>query len=105
MVMAAKASPGEKVEVGAFHSPKYRANVDAQTYNAMKAALMAALPSKAPGLTQSEMFAAVRPKVSKALFPGTNHMGWVKCVQLDLEARGGMKREDGAKPMRWHRVK
>jgi hypothetical protein len=102
--MAPKAKAAT-VEVRAFHSKGYRANVDAEKYNAMKAALLAALPSKAPGLTQSEMFAAVRPRVSKALFPGTKHMWWVKCVQLDLEARGGMKREDGAKPMRWHKVK
>ncbi len=103
--MAAKGATSAKVEVRSLFSKSYRANVDAAKYNAMKAALLAVLPAKGPGLTQSEMFAAVRRKVSTTQFPGTTHMWWVKCVQLDLEARGRLKREADAKPLRWRRAK
>ena len=70
---------------------------------AMKAALLAVLPAQAPGFTQAEMMAAVKPQLPDALFPGGAKSGWwVKCVQLDLEAKGTMTREP-TKPLRWHR--
>jgi len=96
---------GEKIEVRNVNEPNYRAMVDAQKYEIMKAALLRVLPNKEPGLTQAEMFNAARAAVSSGLFPGTTHMWWVKCVQLDLEARGELIREPAAKPPRWHRLK
>lgn len=50
------------------------------------------------------MLEAVLPKVSQQHFPGGDKaMWWIKTVQLDQEARGGMKRSD-TKPLRWWRT-
>jgi len=51
------------------------------------------------------MFEGVRPLVSKVMFPGTTYMWWPKGVQLDLEARGVLRRDPKAKPLRWTRVR
>ncbi len=81
----------------------YTSSVDAAMYNAMKKGVLKVLPPKAPGLTQAEMFSAVVPHVPADLFPGGAKAGWwVKCVQLDLEAKRKIVREP-VKPLRWHK--
>lgn len=86
-------------------SPGHSTTVDAKKYNAMKAALLKVLPGKAPGLTGAQMSAAVRLHLPEAEFPGGAKAGWwLKAVQLDLEAKGTVVREAGAKPLRWHRA-
>jgi hypothetical protein len=60
------------------------------------------IPAKAPGITQSEMMAALDKAAPKSIFPARTCMWWGKCAQLDLEARGLLARED-TKPLRWHR--
>ena len=93
-----------RVEIQNVNVPGYTSSVDAAKYQDMKRALMRVLPNAAPGLTQSEMFLAVRPHLSDDLFPGGVRSGWwVKCVQLDLEAKGEMIRDHG-RPLRWRRV-
>lgn len=92
-----------RVTVQNVNVPGYSSTVDAGMYNAMKKALLKVLPAKAPGLTQSEMFSAVVPHLPDALFPGGAKAGWwVKCVQLDLEAKRLIVREP-SKPLRWHK--
>jgi hypothetical protein len=44
-------------------------------------------PKIAPGMTQSEMTAALRAALSPEQFPGTTSSGWMKAVQLDQEAK------------------
>lgn len=91
----------ERVVVENVNVPGHTTRVDAAKYEEMRRVLLSVLPSNAPGLTQSEMFAAVKPLVADALFPGGSTSGWwVKCVQLDLEAKGLMRRDTG-KPLRW----
>jgi len=69
----------------------------------MKRALLRALPAGPPGMTQSEMFASVKAHLPEELFPGGAKANWwAKTVQLDLEAKGALRRE-AAKPLRWHR--
>ena len=42
-----------------------------------------------------------KAQLPEALFPGGATAGWwVKCVQLDLEAKGTVLRDNG-KPLRW----
>lgn len=102
MKTPSKAAPA-RIEVRNVNVPGHITRVDATKYEAMRRALMKALPRAAPGLTQAEMFEAVLPHLPEALFPGGAKAGWwVKCVQLDLEARGAIAREPG-KPVRWHR--
>jgi hypothetical protein len=39
-------------------------------------------------------------------FPGGAKAGWwVKCVQLDLEAKSVIERNLSSKPLRWRRLK
>ncbi len=94
----------DKITVENVNVPGYSSRVDAGMYHAMRRAMIKALPPKAPGLTQAEIRVAVVPYLPKDLFPGGAKAGWwAKCVQLDLEAKGIVARED-SKPLRWHRV-
>ncbi len=77
-----------RVEVQNVNVPGRTHRVDAAKYKSMRDAILKALPKKAPGLTRAEMFAAVLPHLSKALFPGGAKANWwAKTVQLDLEAK------------------
>ena len=91
-----------KVEVENVNTPGRVNRVNAAKYADMRAALVKALPSTSPGLTQNEMREAVRPHLSEELFPdGKTCSWWAKTVQLDLEAKGKLVREP-SKPLRWH---
>ncbi len=90
------------VEVENVVTPGSRRNVDAGKYNAMKAAMLAVLPAEAPGLTPAQIKHAILPRLPQDLFPGGDKAGWwIKCVQLDLEAKGVLKRVE--KPVRLYR--
>jgi hypothetical protein len=90
----------DKIEVRNVNHPDQVTRVDAAKYHAMKTALTTALAGKPEGLSQSEMIAAAKPHLPEDLFPGGATAGWwVKCVQLDLEAKGEMKR--AGKPLRF----
>ena len=96
----------EQVAVENVNHPGRTSNVDAAKYHAARAALLKTLPAGPPGLTQKQMLAAVGAELAAAapgLFPGGEKAGWwCKTVQLDLEAKGLLARED-AKPLRWYR--
>ncbi len=94
----------DKITVENVNVPGQTTRVNAAKYHAMKQAMMQALSHEAPGLTQAEMMEAVKPYLPEDLFPGGSTAGWwVKCVQLDLEAKGQVIRE-ATKPLRWHQV-
>lgn len=95
-----------KVEVENVNVPGQVTRVDAAKYVAMRKALLKALPTRAPGLTQNEMALAVLAYLPEAHFPGgAKAMWWVKCVQLDLEAKGLIARVTQPRPLRWHRIR
>lgn len=103
--MSAKAAEGPKIIVQNVNAPGYRSSVDAEHYESMKKVLLTILPKSGPGLTQSEMFAAAAAVADSKLFPGRGKVSWwVKCVHLDLEAKGVLMRDKSAKPLRWRRV-
>ncbi|MBX3530602.1 MAG: hypothetical protein KF849_08340 [Rhizobiaceae bacterium] len=94
---------GPTVEVENVVTPGSRRRVDAGKYNAMKAAMLAVLPNDAPGMTVASIRPAVLPRLPQDLFPGGDKAGWwIKCVQLDLEAKGVLKRVE--KPVRLYRA-
>jgi hypothetical protein len=101
-VFKAPKSDGAKVAVRTPNVPDYTGQVDAAKYEAMKKVLLKVMPRSAPGMTQTEMMAALGKAAPKSTFPGSTYMWWGKCVQLDLEARGELVRE-ATKPLRWHR--
>jgi len=95
-------TPG-RVRIENVNHPGLSTTVDAGMYEAMREALLAVLPSKAPGMTESQMRTAVLPALPADLFPGGAKAGWwAKAVQLDLEAKGVIAREL-SRPLRWHR--
>lgn len=77
--------------------------VDAAKYTAMKAALLAVAPTDAPGLAVAVLKQRLLPLLPETLFPGGETAGWwLKCVQLDLEAKGVLIRAPGS-PVRLRR--
>jgi hypothetical protein len=98
----ASAGP-RKIEIQNVLSPSHIVRVDADKYDAMRRALLKVLPTQAPGRTGREIATAIAPHLPGALFPGGAKAGWwLKAVQLDLEAKRIIVRED-SKPLRWHR--
>ena len=92
-----------RVTIENVNHPGATSTVDAGMYHAMRAALLKALPTRAPGLTEAEMRAALLPHLPEDLFPGGAKANWwSKSVQLDLEAKGLIAREP-TRPLRWHR--
>lgn len=98
------ATEPDKIEVENVNHPGYTERVDAGKYLAMRRALLSVLPAAAPGLTAVELLQSVLPHLPESLFPqGAKAEWWMKCVQLDLEAKGVIVREE-TKPLRWHKI-
>ena len=94
----------EKVVVENINVPGHTTRVNAEKYHAAKKAYLKILPKTAPGLTQKECVTRSIPHLPESLFPGGTTAGWwMKTVQLDLEAKGIVRREN-SKPLRWHKV-
>ena len=92
-----------KVAMENPNSPDRPVRVDADKYHAMRDAILAVLPATAPGRTVAEAKAQLLPLLPGTLFPGGAKAGWwLKGVQLDLEAKGVIAREN-SKPLRLHR--
>ena len=102
---SASKAVSKKIAVENVNVPGSTHRVDAVMYGAMRTAMLTMLPRKTPGMTQAEMWQGLAAYVPRKLFPDSGKIGWwMKTVQLDLEAKGLVKRED-AKPLRWHKVK
>lgn len=94
----------ERVEMHNVMSPGHVVRVDKARYDAMKDAMLAVVPEAEPGLTVAEIKAGVLPLLPEELFPGGAKAGWwLKGVQLDLEAKAVIAREN-SKPLRLHRL-
>lgn len=78
--------------------------VDRAKYEAMRAAMLEALPDAPAGLAVPALKEKLLPSLPVALFPGGATAGWwLKCVQLDLEAQGIVLRALGS-PVRLRRA-
>jgi len=94
----------DKIEIENFISPGHVVRVDRAKYEAMRAALLQVLPDRAPGYTVAHAKEQLLPLLPDALFPGGEKAGWwLKAVQLDLEAKDIVRREN-TKPLRLHRA-
>ena len=93
-------SDSKKIEIENINTPGRTERVDRAKYEAMRDAILSTLPKGAPGLTVAEAKEKLVPLLPEALFPGGAKAGWwLKAAQLDLEAKGVLKREN-TKPMR-----
>ena len=91
------ADKGEKIEVHNVKSPHHVTRVDKAKYTAVRDVVLRHMPQSEPGKTPTELIAAIKPELPQDMFPGGEKAGWwFKCVQLDLEAKGVLKR--AAKP-------
>ena len=91
-----------KIAVENVNSPGKSSNVDAAKYTEMRRHFLNALPSTPPVISVSDLNAAVKPHLSQDLFPqGATCGWWVKCVQLDLEAKGLIRRAEKAPVRLW----
>jgi len=94
----------DKIAVENINTPGRTNNVDKAKYTAMKDAMLATLPKIAPGMTAKEAKVAALAHLPEDLFPaGATSGWWLKCVQLDLEAKGVVIREN-TKPLRFHQT-
>jgi hypothetical protein len=92
----------QKITVENVNVPGKTSRVHATKYLAMKEAMLQILPDQSPGLTQTEIREGVIPFLPEVLFPGGSTAGWwAKTVQLDMEAKGTLRREETS-PLRWH---
>ena len=83
----------DKVVIENVNIPGRTERVDRTKYLAMRDALLAILPAKAPGLKVADALEALLPHLSETAFPECGKAGWwLKAVQLDLEAKGVIKR-------------
>ena len=96
--------PDDKIEIENVNKPGRSERVDRAKYQAMRKALLAALPDEAPGLTVPNAKEALLPLLPDELFPqGATAGWWLKAVQLDLEAKGVIKRAP-RKPVHLYRL-
>lgn len=73
-------------------------------YELIRKAILATVPSTKDGVSFKELVASVRGHVPKELFPKRGSVSWyTKVVQLDLEAKGQIKRIPGVTPQRLRR--
>ncbi|MEL6961047.1 MAG: hypothetical protein AAGL89_19110 [Pseudomonadota bacterium] len=92
----------DTIEVKNINTPGKTSRVNAAKYHAMKDAMLKVMSRDAPGQTANEIKEAAKAHLPDDLFPGGATSGWwQKSVQLDLEARGVVKRAD-TKPLRFY---
>ena len=85
----------DRIEVENVTSPGRTTRVDRAKYMAMRKSLMAVLPTSPPGMAVADAKSALLRDLDADLFPGGDKAGWwLKCVQLDLEAKGVIARAD-----------
>jgi len=100
---AAAADLNQKVTVENINHPGKSKRVDAERYAEMRRALLALLPTDAPGLTLKEIGERLPSHLRLGLFKGGAGPGWwLKTVQFDLEAKGTIVREH-SRPIQLHK--
>ena len=78
--------------------------VQADKFEAMKQAYLKILPNTPSGFNGAQILEHVVAHLPQDLFPGGEKAGWwAAAVQLDLEAKGVIKRAEGS-PVRLYRL-
>ena len=93
-----------KIQIENVIQPGSTYTVDAEKYEAMRQAYLEVAPASPPGLTPAEILTRLKSHLDEDLFPGGAKAGWwAKAVQLDLEAKGVLKRMTGG-PVRLYKA-
>ncbi|MBY6047108.1 DUF6958 family protein [Vannielia litorea] len=94
----------DRIEVENVNTPGKTTRVNRPKFEAMRAALLSVLPTAPPGMKVADAKEALLPALPGDLFPGGDTAGWwLKCVQLDLEAKGTIARAE-APPVRLYKT-
>ncbi len=92
----------ESVVVENINTPGRTESVRADKYNAMRDAMFAVMSDE--GMTAKAIKEAALPHLPENLFPrGSTSGWWMKTVQLDLEAKGLIRRHP-TKPLTFSRT-
>ena len=78
--------------------------VDADKYEAMKAALLKVIPKDEAGVPFKELTELVRPLLPDEVYAGASIVWYVTAVKLDLEARGLLERVPKRRPQHVRRT-
>ena len=91
-----------KIDVENINTPGKTTRVNAAKYIAMRDATLKVMTKTPPGDTAADIKNATKPHLPNDLFPkGATSGWWQKTVQLDLEAKGLIKRSP-TKPLRFY---
>jgi len=94
----------DKILVENVNVPNYTHNVNKAKYLAMREVLLKVVPKNETGITQKEMLVKIQSHLPQDLFPKGEKSGWwMKTTQLDLEAKGVLKRNP-TKPLTWYQL-
>ena len=74
--------------------------ISREMYDAVKKAILAAVPAREPGLPWKELPGRVRERAPEHLFRNASPNWYTVVVKLDLEARGLIFRVPGVRPQR-----
>ncbi|MEM1418661.1 MAG: hypothetical protein AAGH15_27450 [Myxococcota bacterium] len=85
------------------HTGRDDGTIATDKYEAMKAALLAAIPPDDTGVPFQGLADRLRPHLDAAVFEGASIPWYLTTVKLDLEARGLLERIPGARPQRLRR--
>jgi hypothetical protein len=80
------------------------ARISPKRYDALRRAILFAVPKDADGILLADLTRAVAPRVPKALFRDASLRWYVTAVKLDLEAQGLIERSPGRRPQRLRQV-
>lgn len=82
---------------------KQGARLSAERYEAMRKALLQAIPRRKEGIAFRDLPKAVAPLLPEEVFAGASISWYVTTVKLDLEARGLIERIPDMHPQRLRR--
>lgn len=78
--------------------------IEREKYEAVRTAIVQAVPRDAVGIAFARLAAAVAARVPRTLFKDASIRWYTTTVKLDLEARGVLERTPGLRPQHVRRV-
>lgn len=92
----------DKITVENVNQPGQTTRVNAEKYLAMRDAMILVLSNQPAPIDYAAIKEGVKPMLPETLFPGGATSGWwIKCVQLDLEAKEILARTKD-KPLKFY---
>jgi len=92
----------DKITVENVNHPGQTTRVNAGKYLAIRDAMVTVLCNQSDPLDYAAIKQGVKPMLPQTLFPaGATSGWWIKCVQLDLKAKGKLARTKD-KPLRFY---